>query len=739
MTLTRRSILTAAVGAAGGALTIAFSLPAWPADADAAARKLAMLDAWLAIDAQGNVTVYCGKAELGTGIQTSLAQLVAEELDVAFDRVRMIMADTGLCQDQLPTYGSLSLFRAGPELRRAAAQARLALLELASQSLGTDIEQLTTRDGKVLSAHGAAMGYGQLIGGRKLDRTVSKDVPLKQPASFRLIGLSQRRVDVPSKVFGTHAYIHNLRLPGLLHGRVCRSALPEATLESVDASALRGLPGHPRVLRKGNFVGVVADGEDHAVRAAAALKIQWRNGRALIESTAVEQALLQGRYTDSVVNDDTRPDAAAMAVATWTERRYTSAFQMHASIGPSCALADVRADAATLWSSTQSSFLTRDSVATLLGLPADNVRLIWTEGSGCYGQNGSDDCTADAALMSQLAGKPVRVQWMRIDEHRHEPKGPAMTMRVKAALSAQGEVAAWEYEVWSPTHSGRPFSSAAGNLLAGAELGLSSKYQVVGGDYNAKASYVFPKAKATLHLVERSELRASSLRALGAVYNIFAIESMMDELAAQSAQDAIAFRLRHLQDPRARAVFDAVAKTSRWQARPSAQGARGGAGRGVGFVHYNNYGAYVAAVVELTVDAESFAVTVSRVSVAHDCGLIVNPDGLRNQIEGNVIQALSRALLEEVDFGPDGVRSLDWASYPILRFSQVPSEIAIELIDRPDKPSLGAGEQTTCAVFAAVANALFDATGRRVRSAPFSPARLKAASGTGTPVAATTS
>lgn len=357
----------------------------------------------------------------------------------------------------------------------------------------------------------------------------------------------------------------------------------------------------------------------------------------------------------------------------------------------------------------------------------DKVRLVWMEGSGCYGQNGADDCTADAALLSQLAKKPVRVQWMRKDEHTHEPKGPAMVIRTRAAVDSGGRISEWHYEAWSPTHSSRPFASAAGNMLAGAQLGMSAKYAVVGGDYNIKPSYALPQCKVVLHLTEQSQLRASALRALGSVHNTFAIESLMDELAAASRQDPIAFRLRHLDDKRSRNVIEEVARMSRWQARPAAAGVKIGRGRGVAFVHYNNYGAYVAAVVDVRVDAESAQIQVERVYVAHDCGLVVNPDGLRNQIEGNVIQALSRALLESVSFGPEGVRALDWSGYPILRFTQVPKEIRISLLNRPDQPSVGAGEQTTCPVFAAVANAIFDATGARVREAPFSPGRIQTA------------
>ena len=425
-----------------------------------------------------------------------------------------------------------------------------------------------------------------------------------------------------------------------------------------------------------------------------------------------------------------------MAGAARTLRaQYFVPFQLHASIGPSCALADVRPEGVTLWSPTQSSFNVRDSVATLLGRPASQVHLIWVEGSGCYGQNGADDVTADAALLSQLVGKPVRVQWMRHDEHVHEPMGPAMAMDVRAGLDREGRVVAWDYLVRSPNHGQRPAFGMAGNVIAGAELGMPARYGTVGADRNAKHSYQFANNRVRFALMDTSVLRASSLRGLGSPQNTFANESFMDELAAAAGADPIAFRIRHLKDPRAIAVLEEVAKLSRWETRPSPRKDRTRAvghrpavsGRGVAFVQYDNISSYVALVAQVRVERRSGRVRVERVYVAHDCGLIVNPDGLRNQIEGNVIQALSRALLEEVQFDRGGVKSVDWKGYPIMHFSDVPDEIGISLISRPDHPALGGGEPAGCPVFAAVANAIFDATGARLRNVPFTPGRMRAA------------
>jgi len=719
MTLRRRSFL---VG--GGALTVAFtlSLPG----VSQAANRFERVDAWIRIDSRGDVTVFCGKAELGTGVSTALAQMAAEELDVRFERVQMVLADTAVCSDQLPTYGSLSVTRAGPELRRAAAEARLALLELASRKTGSSAESLRTSDGAVMTSTGQALPYADLVKDSSLQRVIRKDVALKQPKDFKVIGTPRNRVDIPEKVYGTHAYLHNHVVKGMMHGRVCRAPVPGAKPVRIDDSKLKTIAGRPRVYTKGSFVGVVAESEIAAARAAAALKVEWQGGDTLGTPEEIRRRLLEAPAKETVLVDTRAKGPEPTGAVKTIEAEYLVPFQMHASIGASCAIAHVTHEGATVWSATQSSFLTRDSLAKMLGLPAEHVRLTWMEGSGCYGHNGADDCTADAALLSQLSGKPVRVQWMRHDEHGHEPKGAAMAMRARASVTLDGRIVDWQYETWSPSHSARPFAAAAGNLLAGAELGMPKNYAVVGADYNMEPSYVVPRRKVALHLVQQPQLRVSALRGLGSVQNLFAIESLMDELAISAGQDPIEFRLRHLDDERSKAVLQAVARLSNWKGTKPSNG-KVLYGQGVGFIHYNNHGAYVAAVVDVSIDKDSGAVSVERVCIAHDCGLIVNPDGLRNQIEGNAIQAISRALLERVSFQPDGVTSLDWATYPILRFSQVPREIAIELIDRPDQPALGAGEQTTCAVLPAVANAIFNASGARVREVPFSADKVLAA------------
>lgn len=723
MTVTRRTLLRS-----GGALVVSFSLP-WEVLGQAPTGPRGEdLDSWLAIGADGKVTAYCGKVELGTGVQTAFGQLVADELDVPFERVTVVMGDTDLCPDQGPTVGSASMFRGGPQVRQAAADARQTLLAMASARWGTPVEQMSVNGGVVSAPGGQSASYADLIGNRKFGRKLPRNAQPKSSDKMGLVGQSIPRVELPDKVFGGHVYVQNLRIAGMLHGRVVRPPMPRAMATRIDESSVKNLPGNVRVLHQGGFVGVVADREEQAIRAAREIKVTWNPGSALPQMKDMPAAVRAVPAVDDALASTGNIDAGFATAQVSLAAEYYVPHQMHASIGPSCAVADVRADRATLWSPTQGSFLTRGSVAAMLGMAPEKVRLIWTEGSGCYGQNGADDCTADAALMSQLAGKPVRVQWMRHDEHGNEPKGAAMVMAIKGGLDDKGNVVAWDYQVWSPSHSGRPGGDGGGNTLAGAQLGKPERIVAVGADRNAECPYLFPNSRTTLHLSKASpSLRVSALRGLGSPQNTFANESFIDELAAHAKADPIAFRIRHLKDERAIAVLEAVAKLAHWDARPSPHGAATSSGRGIGFVHYDNFSTYVAVVVRVTVDRATGKVRVPYVAVAHDCGLVVNPDGVKNQIEGNVVQAISRALMEEVRFDSTGVTSLDWSGYPILRFSDVPEEIAITLLNRPDKPMVGAGEATTSPVAAAIANAVFDATGRRLRSLPLVPDRMKAA------------
>ena len=708
-----------------GGLVIAFSVPLQAFGQSALQPRIdprfVSAGAWLEIAPDGAVTFYTGKVELGTGVDTALAQMVAEELDVDLGRIAMVMGDTERCPDQIGTFGSMTVTLAGPQVRQAAAEARLALLELAAAKLGP--QGLRTENGAVIAPDGRRIGYGELVDGKRLQRLLSNNAKLKDPAEFKVIGKSAPRKSLPAKVYGTHDYVHNLRLPGMLHGRVIRPPVHGASPLQIDDSALKTLSGHPHVVRKGNFVAVVAEREEQVIRAAQALKVDWGASQVWPAQQELPQLLKNSAAADRVLDSAGDVEKGLAQAAKTHSAQYFVPYQQHGSIGPSCALADVKADSATLWSPTQTSFNTRDCVAAILGMPPGRVRLIWLEGSGCYGQNGADDVTADAALLSQLVGKPVRVQWMRHDENRSEPKGPPMAMEVKGGIDAAGTIVAWDYQVWSVNHGGRPGFAQGGNLLAGDEQGMGKRFAQVGADINAKPSYTLPNKRAVLHELHASPLRTSSLRGLGSPANTFANESFIDELAHLAGADPLEYRVRHLKDERALAVLREVAKLSSWQ--PKTAAAKSGVGKGVAFVHYHNSAAYVAVVVQVRVDADS-RTRVQKVWVAHDCGLIVNPDGVKQQIEGNVIQTLSRALMEEVRYNRRGIETLDWASYPIMRFSELPDEIVVSLINRPTVRAVGVGECTASPMMAAVGNAIYDATGSRLRDVPFTPERLKA-------------
>jgi CO/xanthine dehydrogenase Mo-binding subunit len=732
--ITRRQFLKAT-----GALVVAFGLPVELRAQSAPASRTSggplapnQLDSWLTVRQDGMVTVMTGKVELGTGVSTALRQIVAEELDYPFEKINWIQGDTANTVDQAPTFGSQTIKRGGGQLRQAAAEAKATLLSLASVRLGVPIEQLTVTQG-VISDQGDAkkkVSYADLIGGQHFNRDVTGKLKPKSTSAYNIVGKPVPRVDVPFKVTGTHIYMQDLRLPGMLHGRPIRPSTFGAKLVGVDESSVKDLPGLVKLVVKGNFVGVVCEREEQAIRAARDLKVTWEGSHPLPSMSELYATLRKIPSNDREAAKTGDVESALAGAAKTLNATYQWPFQLHASIGPSCGLAHVRDGEATIWSGTQGAHQLRPTIAQLLGISPANVRVVFVEASGCYGHNGADDAAADAALLSQAIGKPVRVQWMRHDEHGWEPLGPAMVIDVRGGLDAQGNVVAWDYQVWTPTHSSRP-NASAGSLLAGSLAEMpAGKPNQSGADRNANHTYNFQNNRVIVHWLNSSPIRTSALRGLGSPQNTFANESFMDELAAGSGVDPLEFRLRHLSDPRAKAVLEAAAKRAGWTNRPSPQkanqGARATSGRGVAFVQYDRTEAYVAAVAEVEVNQADGQVRVKRVVVAHDCGLIINPDGLRNQIEGNVIQATSRSLKEEVKFDSSMVTSLDWTAYPILRFPEIP-EVAVELINRPDQPAVGAGEATTSAIPAAIANAIFDATGARLRTIPFTPDRVKAA------------
>ena len=657
----------------------------------------------------------------GTGVRTALAQIVAEELDTPLDRVRLVMGDTGRAPDEGYTAGSMTLRMGGGQLRKAAAEARLALLERAAEQLGAPREQLEARDGKI-SARGAPeknVSYGQLQGGRPFARQISGTAPLKRPQEYRVVGSNAHRVDLAGKFTGEPSFVHDLRLPGMLHGRVVRARRPGAHVFSVDEGAVR----NAHIIRLGNFIGVVAEREEQAIEAAEQLQVRWEETDNLPPMERLHDWLRAQPATEHIVAESGDAESAMRGAAKRVHAVYEQPFQAHASIGPSCAVAEEKDGILTVWAASGGVYPLRGALADLLGMPAERIRVIHVEGAGAYGHNGSEDVAADAALLARAVNRPVRVQWSRRDEFIGEPKAAPMVMEVTAGLGDDGRIVAWRYEVWSPPHANRPRNALG--LLAGQETREQTPPRAgayfMGGARNAPTNYALPNQHIMIHSLAEAPLRASSMRSLGGAGNTFANESFMDELAYVAEMDPLAFRLRHLDDLRGRDALEAAARTAGW-----GEGLSAGEGRGLSFARYENDQAYVATVAHVAVDEATGAVRVRRVVVAHDCGLIVNPDGVRNQVEGNIIQALSRALKEEVRFDAGGQTTMDWGDYPILTFSETP-ELEIVLINRPDEPSLGAGEPATVTVAAAIANAVFAATRARLRRVPFTPERVRAA------------
>lgn len=678
------------------------------------------VDDWLAIEPDGAVTVFSGKVELGTGVETALAQIVAEELDIPFERVKMVMGDTVLTPDEGYTAGSKTIQFGGFALRQASAEARLALLEMASERLDAEIDELLVRDGVISVGHHPAwtISYAELMGGKRFNRPITLKAPLKRPEAYRLVGQPIRRVDLPRKLIGAASFVQDVRLPGMWHARVVRPPSPGAKLVSVDESSAPDV----QVVRLGNFIGVVAEREEQAVRAAQQLKVQWHESASWPKMEDLYTHIRSQPTTDATVVDEGDVESAFQNAATRLRATYYQPFQAHASMGPSCAVADVQADQAVIWSHTQGVYPLRDALADLLQLPPEQVQVIHVEGPGAYGHNGADDAAADAVILSQAVGKPVRVQWSRQDEFIWEPYSPAMVMEVKGGLDKQGQVIAWAYEVWTPSHGSRPRVKSqllAGQLISGQQPPPPQWFG--GGDRNAPTNYSFPNQRVTAHWLASLPLRTSSMRSLGGAANTFANESFMDELAAATQIDPLEFRLRHLADPRAIEVLKTTAQHAGWVTSLPP-----GEGRGLAFARYENEAAYVATVAQVQVDQSTGAIRVKRIVTGHDCGLIINPDGLRNQVEGNVLQALSRALYEEVTFTEVHITSVDWDTYPILKFSEVP-EVEVVLINRLEQPAVGAGEPATITTAAAIANAIFAASGARVRQIPFTPKRIKAA------------
>jgi nicotinate dehydrogenase subunit B len=721
----------------GGALIVTFSLgaPDTARAQGAAARTKTVaadeVDAFLAIAPDGTVTVYTGKVDLGTGTRTALPQMAAEELDIPYETVKLVEGDTALTPDQGPTWGSLTIQASGVQIRQAAATARKALLDLAGQRLGVAPGELEIRDGVVRAKADPAkrVTYGELVGGQEFRLKLDKSAPLKEPGRYTIVGQSIPRVDVPAKVTGEFTYMQDFRVPGMLHARVIRPPAMGATLVAVDESSVRGIAGFTRIVRLGSFLAVVAETEWAAVKAARQLKATWTPWEGLPEPGKIYEHVRRTPVAKDDVTVKTGDVKAAMAAAPRRlQARYEFAIHTHGSMGPSCAVADVRDGKADVWSPSQAPHWLRKELATLLQMDESVIRIRYVDGAGCYGRNGHEDASADAALISKTIGRPVRVQWMRHDEHGWDPKGPPTLVELRAGLDASGSVIAWESELWVP----RAEITEHPPTLAATLAGIPQKDVVNPGNVhrNLDPSYPFPNAYAVAHRLQTTPFRPSWIRTPGRMQNTYANEAFLDECAAAADADPVEYRLRYLADPRGIAVLKAVALRAGWKPRPSPKTSAGGSGvatgRGVSYVKYENARTYVAAVADVEVERASGAIRCTRFTVAHDCGLIINPDGVRAQIEGNVIQTVSRTLKEELKWDRSRVTSLDWATYPILRFSEVP-EVNIELISRPNDPPWGVGEPAAAVVPSAISNAVFDALGVRLRTVPFTPERVKAA------------
>src|SRR5262245_28035336 len=686
------------------------------------------LDRLLRINRDGTVTVFPGKVEIGQGILTALAQIVAEELDVGLDRIRLAPTDTSYSPDEGMTSGSQSITDGGVALRYAAAEARDLLLQRAAALLKVSLEQLSVTDGVITARSGGSIPYWELASDDLLAREATAEIKPKPASQHTIIGKAAPRRDIPAKVTGVPVYVHDLELPGMLHGRVARPPSYQARLTGVQEAEVRAMPGVTAVVRDGSFLGVIAEREEQAMRALTRLKriARWEETPQLPELDP--RFLLKEKTEDEVISE--KQDAAAAArTPKKLEAEYTNPNIAKAAIGPSCAVARFDKGHYTVWTHSQGVFPLRRDLAPVLGVKESEIAVIHMDGAGCYGHNGADDAALDAALLARaVPGRPVRLQWTREDEFGWEPYGPAMVIKLKAALDAKGDIVSWTEDIWSNSHSTRPNGLGGINLLAAWHLAQPHKPSPPrnpplpgGGSHrNAIPLYEFPNQRVTNRLVKRMPVRVSALRALGATANVVAIESFMDELALAAGADPVEYRLRHMKDPRARAVIETVAQKAGWKRGEKGDGTRG---RGVAFARYKNGAIYVAEIVEVEIGNE---VTVKRAWAAIDAGLVINPDGLANQTEGGIIQAVSWTLKEAVQYDRSRILSSNWTDYPILTFEESPA-VEVTIVNRPDQPPLGAGEGTQGPTAAAIANAIHNAMGVRPRDMPFTRERVVAA------------
>ncbi len=687
-----------------------------------------VLSSWIRFSSEGQVMVSPGKVEIGQGIVTALAQIAADELDVDIGRVQMIRASTAGSPNEGVTSGSLSVQQSGRAIRQACAEIRQIFLTAASDQFGVGTDALEIKDGTISGPGNIRTSYWELADRISLDRDATPSAVPKQAAKRAVAGNSIQRLDIPDKVFGHPRFIHDTALPGMLHGRVLRSELSAANLTGLTEDAARAVAGLVAIVRDGNFAGVVSQTEAGAEAALTALRkgATWTAGETLPDENRLAE-WLKGQPSETTVIDK-RSASTVREKARTIRRQYTRPYLAHASIAPSCAMAQWSGDRVHVWTHSQGVYFLRADLALVLKLPLENITVEHMEGAGCYGHNAADDVALDAVLLAKAAGgRPVRVLWSRADELSHAPFGAAMAIEIEADLDAQGEIVGWRHSIWGNGHTARPGRAAQPALLAATELAnpfpryiATNPPQANGGgaDRNSVPLYDFPSWQIECHRLLTMPIRTSALRTLGAQGNVFAIESFLDELAAERGEDPVAFRLRHLRDERAKDVIRAVAKRAEW--KPEKQSGRG---YGIGFARYKNTGAYCAVIAEIE-GAED--ISVKRLTIAVDVGEAINPDGVINQIEGGAIQATSWVLKERVRFDDRRITSNSWTEYPILRFSEVP-EVDVELIKRPDNEPLGAGEAAHGPVTAAIANAVYDALELRVRSLPITRDSLIAA------------
>ena len=732
----RRQLLLSAATVAGG-LVVHFSLPG-QALAQTGSKNLRKeaLESWLALGADGRITVYSGKVDLGTGVKTALTQMVADELDVDFQTIQLVMGDTASTVDQGQTAGSLSISVGGQQLRRACATARQAIAAKAAARWGIAPEAVRfTGDGRVQSSANASQSetYAALLADGIRNIEVDPKAPLKKPANHRYVGKSVPRVDIPAKVTGEFTYIQDFELPGMLHARVLRPAAIGSQLMAFDDTPARKIKGYVATVRKGNFLAVVAKTEWAAIKAQAALKAQWSEWKGLPEKSQMYAVW----RAQPVVKTEPRPsrgnvDGGFSQARKRLQASYEFPIQSHASMGPSCAVARMDGERLEIWSPSQATHSLQSEVALMLGMPKTQIRLQYVDGSGCYGRNGHEDCTADVALIAHLLQQqgiqaPVRLQWSRDDEHGWDPKSPPTVVDLEAGIDDSGQVVAWRSKFIISMQSGTLDEFP---LLAAVHSGVAKKGVYTGNiAHNSDVEYTFPNTLTTVDRVGNAFLRTSHLRTPGRMQNNFANECFVDEVAAAAGQDPVAFRLRYLTDERSRAVVEKVAEIARWQARPAHSApdkGRVARGRGFAYIRYQNEHTYVAMVADVAVDRITGQVKVEHIYCSHDCGQIINPDGAINQIEGGIVQTVSRTLMEDVQFDASRVTSTDWASYPILRFPDVP-QVSVALINRPEAPPWGAGEMAPAVVPAAIGNAIYDAVGVRLRTLPFTPERVQRA------------